>query len=75
MICLAESNRTPFDLTEGESELVSGFNTEYGGGYFSLIFMAEYGSIIFMSLFTAFFFIGGFMGWPLKTLMIIGYYI
>nr|YP_006503895.1 NADH dehydrogenase subunit 1 [Mastotermes darwiniensis]AFM92395.1 NADH dehydrogenase subunit 1 [Mastotermes darwiniensis] len=48
--CLAETNRTPFDFAEGESELVSGFNVEYGGGGFSLIFMAEYTSILFMSL-------------------------
>nr|ALO77144.1 NADH deshydrogenase subunit 1 [Libnetis granicollis] len=46
---LAETNRTPFDFAEGESELVSGFNVEYGGGGFALIFMAEYSSIMLMS--------------------------
>nr|YP_010875382.1 NADH dehydrogenase subunit 1 [Balta curvirostris]WGW15129.1 NADH dehydrogenase subunit 1 [Balta curvirostris] len=48
--CLAETNRTPFDFAEGESELVSGFNVEYSGGGFALIFLAEYSSILFMSL-------------------------
>nr|YP_003734792.1 NADH dehydrogenase subunit 1 [Spathius agrili]ACJ06266.1 NADH dehydrogenase subunit 1 [Spathius agrili] len=45
---LAEINRTPFDLSEGESELVSGFNIEYSSGGFVLIFLAEYSSILFM---------------------------
>nr|YP_009862154.1 NADH dehydrogenase subunit 1 [Carpoglyphus lactis]QKV10189.1 NADH dehydrogenase subunit 1 [Carpoglyphus lactis] len=58
MLCMAESNRTPFDLAEGESELVSGFNVEYGGGMFALIFIAEYGMIMFMSALTAMFFMG-----------------
>nr|YP_010708729.1 NADH dehydrogenase subunit 1 [Caprella acanthogaster]WCR50895.1 NADH dehydrogenase subunit 1 [Caprella acanthogaster] len=53
---LAETNRTPYDFSEGESELVSGFNTEYSAGGFTLIFMAEYASIIFMGmLFSVFF--------------------
>nr|UZT67575.1 NADH dehydrogenase subunit 1 [Tessmannella kiplingi] len=46
---IAELNRTPFDLAEGESELVSGFNTEYMSGGFTLIFMSEYGMIMLMS--------------------------
>lgn len=50
--CLAETNRTPFDLAEGESEIVSGFNVEYSGTPLALIFMAEYLSIIFMSVLT-----------------------
>jgi len=60
VICLCESNRSPFDLSEGESELVSGFNTEYRGGGFSLIFISEYGSIIFLGFLTSLLF---FWGW------------
>lgn len=59
MSCLAERNRTPFDFAEGESELVSGFNTEYSAGGFALIFMAEYSSILFLSGLTCVLFLGG----------------
>lgn len=58
---LAETNRTPFDLTEGESELVSGYNVEYSAMTFALFFLAEYGHIIFMSLFTSILFFGGWL--------------
>jgi len=47
---LAEANRSPFDFAEGESELVSGFNTEYARVLFVILFLAEYISIIFISL-------------------------
>nr|Q94VI4.1 RecName: Full=NADH-ubiquinone oxidoreductase chain 1; AltName: Full=NADH dehydrogenase subunit 1 [Varanus flavescens]AAL10044.1 NADH dehydrogenase subunit 1 [Varanus flavescens] len=54
---LAETNRAPFDLTEGESELVSGFNVEYAGGPFALFFLTEYANIIVMNLLTCILFI------------------
>nr|YP_009487783.1 NADH dehydrogenase subunit 1 [Anopheles arthuri]AWB98640.1 NADH dehydrogenase subunit 1 [Anopheles arthuri] len=57
--CLAETNRTPFDFAEGESELVSGFNVEYSSGGFALIFLAEYSSILFMSMLFVVIFLGG----------------
>uniref|UniRef100_UPI0030036CDB NADH dehydrogenase subunit 1 n=1 Tax=Theopropus sinecus TaxID=2908872 RepID=UPI0030036CDB len=56
--CLAETNRSPFDFAEGESELVSGFNIEYGSGGFALIFLSEYSSILFMSMLMCIIFLG-----------------
>ena len=55
---MAETIRTPFDFAEGESELVSSFNVEYGGGGFALIFLAEYARILFIRLLFRIIFLG-----------------
>nr|ATN23529.1 NADH dehydrogenase subunit 1 [Neolema sp. EMHAU-15071012] len=55
---LAETNRTPFDFAEGETELVSGFNVEYSSGGFAMIFLAEYSNIMFMSVLSSLLFLG-----------------
>lgn len=56
--CLAEVNRRPFDFAEGESELVSGFNIEFIGGFFAIIFLAEYTNMIILSIMTTILFLG-----------------
>uniref|UniRef100_A0AAU6PC00 NADH-ubiquinone oxidoreductase chain 1 n=1 Tax=Dusuna sp. TaxID=3133678 RepID=A0AAU6PC00_9HEMI len=57
--CLAENNRSPYDFSEGESELVSGFNVEYSSLGFVMLFISEYSSIIFMSLISCMLLMGG----------------
>ncbi len=56
---VAETNRAPFDFAEGESELVSGFNVEFGAAGFALIFIAEYANILVIRIVTSVFFLGG----------------
>jgi len=53
---LAETHRAPFDFREAESELVSGFNTEYSGAYFAFLFLSEYGMLLLSCILIAYIF-------------------
>lgn len=66
---VAETNRSPFDFAEGESELVSGFNIEYGSGAFAILFLSEYSRIIFMGVIAVYLLIGIF---NLIVMLVIG---
>lgn len=59
LVFLLEVNRAPFDLAEAESELVTGYSTEYGGFYFALFYLGEYFHLFFFSLVLSIFFLGG----------------
>ena len=66
---VAETNRAPFDVAEGESEIVAGFHVEYSGVAFALFFLGEYANIILISALTSIFFLGGYLspfeGWSI----------
>nr|AAS00841.1 NADH dehydrogenase subunit 1 [Armillifer armillatus] len=62
VVCISELNRSPFDFSEGESELVSGYNVEYGSLLFVYIFMSEYGFVVFWSGLLGWMFMGGLGG-------------
>lgn len=69
--CVAETNRTPFDFSEGESELVSGFNVEYGAIGFTLIFIAEYAIILFFRILCSVLFLSRLTSKPALASLII----
>ena len=68
---VAETNRAPFDVAEGESEIVAGFHVEYGGMAFSVFFMAEYANMIMISALTSVMFLGGWLS-PFQGIPVLG---
>lgn len=68
---VAETNRAPFDVAEGESEIVAGFHVEYSGMTFAVFFLAEYANMILIAALTALMFAGGWLS-PFEPLPVIG---
>ncbi len=68
---VAETNRAPFDVAEGESEIVAGFHVEYSGSAFAIFFLAEYANIILVSVLTATLFMGGWLS-PFQGVPVLG---
>ena len=71
---LAEANRSPFDFAEGESELVSGYNTEFSSVLFIIVFLAEYMSILFMSALCSILFLSTGFAEMVTGLLFIGFF-
>lgn len=75
---VAETNRAPFDVVEGESEIVAGHMVEYSGSQFAIFFLAEYANMILISFLTSLFFMGGwlspFHGWGIPVLSVDGWW-
>jgi len=68
---VAETNRAPFDVAEGESEIVAGFHVEYSGIAFALFFLSEYANMILVATLTATFFFGGWLS-PFEGYPVVG---